>query len=67
MIPTMFFIDTWGRRKLLLSGSVGLVFALALIGGLQYHADTLPVGPARIPTANGIFAGSWPYPFCHRV
>ena len=62
-IPTMLFVDTWGRRKLLLTGSVGLVFALALVGGLQYHAHTLPVGPARIPTADGIFAGSWFYLF----
>ena len=44
MIPTMFFVDTWGRRMLLLTGSVGLVFALAR---LQYHVNTLPVGPAR--------------------
>ena len=57
-IPTMIFVDTWGQRKLLLTGSVGLVFALALIGGLQYHGDTFPAGPARIPTADGLFTGS---------
>jgi len=66
-IPTMFFVDTWGRRKLLLTGSAGLVCALVLIGGLQYHADPLPQGPARIPTADGIFAGSWILSVFNRV
>lgn len=56
--PMMFFVDTWGRKKLLLTGSVGLVFALALVGGPQYHTDTLPAGPARMPTADWIFTGS---------
>lgn len=62
-IPTMFLVDTWGRRKLLLAGSAGLVCALALIGGLQYHADTIPMGPARISTADGLFAGVCIYLF----
>ncbi|KAF8881163.1 general substrate transporter [Gymnopilus junonius] len=62
-IPTMLFVDTWGRRSFLLAGSAGLVVALALIGGLQFHAEGLPVGTARIGTADGIFAGVCLYLF----
>ncbi|KAH9482075.1 High-affinity glucose transporter [Psilocybe cubensis] len=58
-IPTMFFVDTWGRKSFLLFGSAGLVGSLALIGGLQFYVETLPLGNARISTADGIFAGEW--------
>jgi MFS family permease len=62
-IPTMFLIDRWGRRMFLLVGSCALAIALAIIGGLQYHANTLPLGDARIPTADGIFAAVCVYLF----
>lgn len=57
-IPTMFLVDSWGRRTFLLWGSAGLVVSLALIGGLQYHVESLPLGNARMGTADGIFAGT---------
>jgi MFS family permease len=56
-IPTMFLVDRWGRKAFLLLGSAGLAGALALIGGLQFHADSLAEGTARLSTADGIFAG----------
>ncbi|CAA7269793.1 unnamed protein product [Cyclocybe aegerita] len=56
-LPTMIWVDKWGRRTFLLFGSAGLAGALALIGGLQFHEETLPLGSARMPVANGIFAG----------
>ncbi|KAH9062137.1 general substrate transporter [Lactarius vividus] len=62
-IPTMFLIDKWGRRFFLLLGSGSLAVALAVIGGLQYHSNTLPFGDARVPTADGIFAAVCIYPF----
>ncbi|KAH9077386.1 general substrate transporter [Lactarius deliciosus] len=62
-IPTMFLIDKWGRRIFLLLGSGSLAVALAVIGGLQYHSNTLPFGDARIPTADGIFAAVCVYLF----
>ncbi|KAF9477619.1 hypothetical protein BDN70DRAFT_810383 [Pholiota conissans] len=62
-IPTMLCVDRWGRRKFLLTGSAGLVCALALIGGLQFHAESLPLGPGRIGSADGIFAGVCIYLF----
>lgn len=58
-IPTMIFVDSWGRRAFLLAGSLGLIGSLALVGGLQYHAESLTLGPARIGTADGIFAGKF--------
>ncbi|KAH9045617.1 general substrate transporter [Lactarius pseudohatsudake] len=62
-IPTMFLIDKWGRRLFLLLGSGSLAVALAVIGGLQYHSNTLPFGDARVPTADGIFAAVCVYLF----
>ncbi|KAH9977994.1 general substrate transporter [Lactifluus volemus] len=62
-IPTMFLIDKWGRKIFLLVGSCALAIALAIIGGLQFHADALPFGDARIPTADGIFAAVCVYLF----
>ncbi|KAI9448240.1 general substrate transporter [Lactarius indigo] len=62
-IPTMFLIDKWGRRFFLLLGSGSLAVALAVIGGLQYHSNTLPFGDARVPTADGIFAAVCVYLF----
>ena len=57
-IPTMFFIDKWGRRRFLIWGSFGLAAALAIVGALQFHADTLPLGIARLGPADGIFTGT---------
>ena len=62
-IPTMFLIDRWGRRFFLLLGSGSIAVALAIIGGLQYHTNTLPLGGARVPTADGIFAAVCVYLF----
>ncbi|KAF9532893.1 hypothetical protein CPB83DRAFT_903395 [Crepidotus variabilis] len=62
-IPTMFFVDKWGRVPFLLVGSVGLAAALAIVGGLQYYADSLPEGIEMLPAADGIFAGVCLYLF----
>jgi MFS family permease len=62
-IPTIFLIDKWGRRFFLIIGSCSLALALAVIGGLQYHSDSLPLGDARIRTADGIFAAVCVYLF----
>ncbi len=58
-IPAMFLIDKWGRRTFLLGGSIGLAAFLATVGAVQYHSNTLPVGPARVRSADGIFAGKY--------
>lgn len=55
-LPTMVWIDKWGRRKFLLFGSIGLAAALAVIGALQFRIDGLPQGGVRVPTANVFFA-----------
>ncbi|KAH9942457.1 general substrate transporter [Epithele typhae] len=55
-LVTMVGIDRIGRRPFLLVGSVLLAGFLAIIGSLQHHVDAIPIGPARIPGANGIFA-----------
>ena len=70
-LPTMMFVDRWGRRSFLLSGSLGLVGALALVGGLQFWAESLPLGNGRMGSADGIFAGagapfSWHTPHTDR-
>lgn len=57
-IPTMFLIDRWGRRPFLITGSFALASCLAVVGGLQFKADSLPEGDARLPYADGIFAGT---------
>ena len=62
-VPTMFLIDRWGRRAFLLAGSSSLAIALAVIGGLQYRSNSLPFGSARVPFADGIFAGVCVYLF----
>ncbi|TFK63471.1 general substrate transporter [Pluteus cervinus] len=62
-IPTFFGIDRYGRRAFLLVGSAGLTCTLAIVGGLQYKVDALPVGDARTGTANGIFAAVCVYLF----
>jgi len=56
-IPAMFLIDYWGRRTILLIGSVVLAASLSIVGALQYYSNSLPEGPARIPVANGLFFG----------
>ncbi|KAI0068961.1 general substrate transporter [Artomyces pyxidatus] len=62
-IPTMFLIDKWGRRAFLLVGSAALAASLAIVGGLQYHSQSLPLGDARLGTADGIFAAVCVYLF----
>jgi MFS family permease len=62
-IPTMFLIDKWGRRIFLLAGSSSLAVALAVIGGLQYHSDSLPFGDARLSSADGVFVAVCAYLF----
>ncbi len=57
-IPTALWIDRVGRRPFLLVGAAGLAAALAVVGGLQLYVDTLPRGDARMPGANGVFAGA---------
>jgi MFS family permease len=64
-IPTMFLIDKWGRRVFLLAGSCFLAVTLAVVGGLQYHSDTLPFGDSRVPSADGIFAAVCLYLFVY--
>ena len=59
-VPTMFGIDRFGRRRFLIIGAIGLAAGLAVVGALQLYVDTLPVGTARMPGANGIFAGEPP-------
>jgi hypothetical protein len=57
IIPTMFLIDSWGRRPILIFGGVGMVLCLSSVGGLQYYVDKLPdTSPALKPIANGIFS-----------
>ncbi|EGO01631.1 hypothetical protein SERLA73DRAFT_166182 [Serpula lacrymans var. lacrymans S7.3] len=62
-IPTMFLIHKWGRKTFLITGSLGLAGSLAIVGGLQFHADSLPEGPARLPTADGLFLCWGPTPW----
>lgn len=62
-IPAMFLIDKWGRRTVLLIGSVVLAASLSIVGGLQYYANSLPEGPPRIPVADGLFFGVCLYLF----
>ncbi|KAI0950586.1 hypothetical protein AcV7_009005 [Taiwanofungus camphoratus] len=62
-IPTMFLIDRWGRRPFLITGSFALASCLAVVGGLQFKADSLPEGDARLPYADGIFAAICLYLF----
>ena len=64
-VPTMFLIDRWGRRAFLLAGSCSLAIALAVIGGLQFHSNSLPFGSARVPTADGIFSAVCVYLFIY--
>ncbi|KAG8218823.1 general substrate transporter [Butyriboletus roseoflavus] len=48
-------------RSLLYAGACALIYcsaaSLSIVGGLQYHADSLPEGPSRIPVADGLFFG----------
>ncbi|KAI0036027.1 general substrate transporter [Vararia minispora EC-137] len=63
-VPTMAWIDRLGRRKFLLVGSVGLALALAVVGGLQFFADSLPIDSSKLPgAAGGIFAAVCLYLF----
>ncbi|KAH6910487.1 general substrate transporter [Coprinopsis sp. MPI-PUGE-AT-0042] len=54
-------------RALLYAGACavvrGLAVALAWVGALQFEADRLPIGPGRIPVADGLFAGWGPGPW----
>ncbi|KAG2051358.1 general substrate transporter [Suillus hirtellus] len=62
-IPAMFLIDKFGRRAFLLFGSLTLAASLSIVGGLQYYADSLPLGSARVPAADAIFFGVCLYLF----
>ncbi|KAG2370109.1 hypothetical protein BDR07DRAFT_1387791 [Suillus spraguei] len=62
-IPAMFLIDKLGRRAFLLFGSVALAASLSIVGGLQYYADSLPLGSARVSAADAIFFGVCLYLF----
>ncbi|KAH9952224.1 general substrate transporter [Amylocystis lapponica] len=62
-IPAMYLIDKWGRRPFLLVGSFGLAACLAIVGGLQYHSDSIPDASARVPSADGIFTAICLYLF----
>ncbi|KAJ7598915.1 general substrate transporter [Mycena floridula] len=62
-IPTIFWIDKFGRRLFLLIGSIGLAVSLSLVGGLQFYVDTLPEGMKRWDVANWIFGGVGLYLF----
>ncbi|KAF8642803.1 hypothetical protein AX16_009436 [Volvariella volvacea WC 439] len=62
-VPTLIGIDRLGRRAFLLSGSIGLAGALAVVGGMQYKVDGLAVGNARVGWADGIFAAVCVYLF----
>ncbi len=55
-VPALFLVDSWGRRPLLISGSIGMIACLSIMGGLQFHVHAIPRGPGRLPTANSIFS-----------
>lgn len=65
-IPAMFLIDKFGRRAFLLFGSVALAASLSIVGGLQYYADSLPLGSARVSAADAIFFGMPPFYFLEK-
>lgn len=57
-LPTMVFVDKWGRRKLLMAGSVGLCMCLAVVGAIQFRADKLgSQSRQKLPTGDGLYAG----------
>lgn len=57
IIPTLFLVDSWGRRPILIFGGVGMALCLSAVGGLQYHVDHLSdASPQIASAANGIFA-----------
>lgn len=57
IIPTLFLVDSWGRRPILMLGSLGMILCLSAVGGLQYHVDRLDdASPQLASAANGIFA-----------
>jgi Sugar (and other) transporter len=64
IIPTLFLVDTWGRRPILILGGIGMMLCLSAVGGLQYHVDGLDdKSPNLASAANGIFACELPRPF----
>jgi hypothetical protein len=57
IIPTLFLVDSWGRRPILLIGGIGMALCLSAVGGLQYRVDSLnDLSPELASTASGIFA-----------
>jgi MFS family permease len=57
IIPTLFLVDSWGRRPILLIGGMGMALCLSAVGGLQYRVDSLgDLSPELASTASGIFA-----------
>ncbi|KAL4241230.1 major facilitator superfamily protein [Abortiporus biennis] len=55
-VPSMFLLDRWGRRAFLITGSFAMAACLAVVGGVEFHADGLPPGPLRLSSSNAIFA-----------
>ena len=37
LVPAIIYIDKWGRRPMLLGGTLAMGFFLMLVGGLQGH------------------------------
>ncbi|PVF94470.1 hypothetical protein CPB86DRAFT_713234 [Serendipita vermifera] len=57
IVPTMFLIDSWGRRPLLILGGISMILCLCTVGGLQFYVDHLKDGgPELANAAKGIFA-----------
>ncbi|KAG8845826.1 hypothetical protein FRB91_001454 [Serendipita sp. 411] len=57
IIPTIYLVDTLGRRALLIIGGIGMALCLAIVGGLQFHVDNLEsTSPQLSSAAKGIFA-----------
>jgi MFS family permease len=57
IIPTLFLVDHWGRRPILIIGGMGMALCLSAVGGLQYRVDSLSdLSPELAATASGIFA-----------
>ncbi|KAG8825219.1 hypothetical protein FRC17_008794 [Serendipita sp. 399] len=57
ILPTIYLVDSLGRRSILIIGGLGMAFCLAIVGGLQFHVDTLEsTSPQLASSAKGIFA-----------
>jgi len=62
IIPTLFLVDSWGRRPILILGGIGMMLCLSTVGGLQFHVDRLSdTSPQLATDASGIFACEVPW------